>query len=176
MNSFVVTSHTPKAITIPSQPVLKNDVTNGGQYYFSSIGEPFVSLIFWSSGYIYNISRDVCKEIYLNTSNETATTLLKKAIRNLLNIRNHLALQLDLECGNISEDYFEKEENKYLTEVEQIPLPDLYEEVSMLLRLSNMPLDAEEVSGILNCSIDGAEAAIKNFISGGVNRASLSAG
>jgi hypothetical protein len=93
--------------------------------------------------------------------------LFNKAITNLLNIRNHLALQLDLECGNISEEYFDEEEPKYLAEAVKIPLDKLHEDVKLLLEFSNMSLDSEDIAEILNCPIDDAEKALKHFIGGG---------
>ena len=81
-----------------------------------------------------------------------------------MSIRNHLLLQLDLEYGNISEEYFDKEEPKYLTEVEDIPFEKLKKEIKVLFGFTNLPLDSEDISEILNCSVDDAEKALKNYL------------
>ena len=83
-----------------------------------------------------------------------------------MNIRNHLLLQLDLECGNISEEYFDKEEPKYLSEVEKIPLEKLKDEIKMLYGFTNLPFDSVDISEILNCSVDDAEKVINQYICG----------
>jgi hypothetical protein len=102
--------------------------------------------------------------LYYSSFKGTVAPVFNKAITNLLNIRDHLALQLDLECGNISEDYFDKEERKYLSETNKIPFDKLNKEVRLLYELSNVPLDAEDISEILNCSFDDAEIAVRNYI------------
>jgi hypothetical protein len=92
--------------------------------------------------------------------------VFKKAIKNFLNTRKHLALQLDFECKNISEEYFLEEQDKCLFESEKIPFDELKEEVDLLFRYSDIALDAEEVSNILNCPIDDAEKAINKLYIG----------
>ena len=100
------------------------------------------------------------------TLKEMITPVFAKTIRNLLNIRNHLLLQMDLECGNVSEEYFDKEEPKYLSEVEKIPLEKLKEEIKVLFGFTDLPFDSVDISEILNCSIDDAEKAINQYIGG----------
>jgi hypothetical protein len=36
----------------------------------------------------------------------------------------------------------------------------------MLLGFTNLPLDSEDVAEILNCSVDDAEMALKNYLYG----------
>jgi hypothetical protein len=90
--------------------------------------------------------------------------LFRKSIENLLKIQNRLALQLDFETGNITEETLTREEAKYLQEAEQIPQAQLQAEIRLLLELSCLPLDAEEISGILNCSVDDAEMGLKHVL------------
>jgi hypothetical protein len=81
-----------------------------------------------------------------------------------MNIRNHLLLQLDFECGNISQEFFDKEESKYLSGIEKIPFEKLREQVKVLFGFTNLALDSGEISEILNCSVDDAEKALKYYI------------
>ena len=90
---------------------------------------------------------------------EKVKAVFRKSIQNLLKIRNHLLLQLDLECGNISEEYFDQEEPKYLSEIENTPLEELREEIKLLLEFVGLPLTLDDVSEILNCSLGDAEKA-----------------
>ena len=113
---------------------------------------------------LYNPDGSVSQEI--GTLMEKIAPVFTKSIRNLLNTRNHLLLQLDLECGNISEEYFDKEESKYLSEIEKIPLEKLKEEIKLLFGFTNLPLDSEDISEILNCPVDDAEKVIHQYISG----------
>jgi hypothetical protein len=66
--------------------------------------------------------------------------------------------------NNITEETFSREEAKYLQEAEQIPQAQLQTEIRLLLELSCLPLDAEEISGILNCSVDDAEMGLKHVL------------
>lgn len=89
--------------------------------------------------------------------------VFNKAVMNLLKVRDHLLLQLNLEYGNISEKDFEREESAYLRETEKIPLEKLQEEVRILLAAGSQ-LDALDISEILNCPIDDAEQAIDHYV------------
>lgn len=108
----------------------------------------------------------VFRNFYFNSFKEKIAPVFAKSIKNLLNTRNHLLLQLELECGNISEEYFDKEEPKYLSEAEKIPLEKLREEIKLLFGFTNLPLDSEDISEILNCPVDDAEKVIRQYISG----------
>jgi hypothetical protein len=110
------------------------------------------------------IPQNVLGNLYFNSFKKKIAPVINKAVRNLLNIRNRLLLQLDLECGNISEEYFEKEEPKSLTEIENVSFEKLKEEIGIILDFVRLPLDAEDLSEILNCSIDDAEKALKYYM------------
>jgi len=112
------------------------------------------------------IHQNVLESLYFNYFREKTAPVFTKAIRNLLNLRNLLSLQLDLECGNISEEYFDKEEPKYLSEVEKVPLEKLKEEIKVLFGFTNLPFDSEDISEILNCSVGDAEKMINQYING----------
>jgi len=135
---------------------------------FSVVGGeiPYLSylVICRSDGAVAAIPHDAIGNLYFNTFREKITPVFSKTIKNLLNIRNHLLLQLDLECGNISEEYFDKEEPKYLSEVEKIPLEKLEEEIKVLFSFTNLPFDSADISEILNCSVDDTEKVLKYYL------------
>jgi len=123
-------------------------------------------VILRSDGAVAIFPQDVLEKLCFNYFKEKITPVFTKSIKNLLKIRNYLLLQLDLECGNISEDYFDKEEPKYLSEIKEIPLEKLKEEIKLLFGFTNLPLDSADISEILNCPIDDAEKVIHQYISG----------
>jgi hypothetical protein len=136
-----------------------------------SVAEGNVSLLslnitFRHNGAVAVIPQDVLGNLYFNTFREKITPVFTKTISNLLNMRNHLSLQLDLKCGNISEEYFDQEEPRYLSEVEEISLEQLKEETKVLFGFTNLPFDSEDISEILNCSVDDAEKAISQYLGG----------
>jgi len=137
---------------------------------FSNFGKKgsFLSsvIICRSDGAVAAIHQDTLGNLYFNTFREKIAPVFTKTIRNMLNIRNHLLLQLDLECKNISEEYFDKEEPKYLSEIEKIPLEKLKEEIKVLFGFTDFPFDSEDISEILNCSVDDAEKALNQYING----------
>ena len=133
--------------------------SNSGGFSYTSF-----SVICRSDGATGVIPQDVLNNLYFRYYTELVSPLFQRAIKNLLNTRKHLALQLDLEFGNISEEYFNSEEKTCLFEAEKIPFDKLREEVNLLFKLSKMALDSEEVSGILNCPVDDAEKAIRNLL------------
>jgi hypothetical protein len=115
-------------------------------------------------GTVRIIPQNVLGNLYFNILKEKIAPVFTKTIMNLLKVRNHLLLQLDLECGNISEEYFDKEEPKYLSEAERIPIEKLNEEIKILLNFTNLPFDSGDISEILNCSIDDAEKVLKYYL------------
>jgi len=110
------------------------------------------------------VPQDVLENFYFNAFRERITPVFNKTISNLLRIRNHLLMQLDLECGNISEEFFDKEEPKYLSEIEKIPLEKLKEEVKVLFSFTDLPFDSGDISEILNCSVDDAEKVLRYYL------------
>lgn len=124
----------------------------------------YFSLVCRNDGAVAVIPQSVLGTLYFNSFKEKTSPIFSKALKNMQNICNHLRLQLDLEYGNISEEYFDVEETKYLTEAENIPFEKLKEEVNMLLTFTDLPLDSEDISEILNCSIEDAEKALRSVL------------
>jgi hypothetical protein len=135
--------------------------------YFTLVGgeaSSFSFAICRSDGAVVVIPQNILGNFFFNSFKEKVAPVFNKAFGNLLNIRNHILLQLDLECGNISEEYFDKEESKYLTEIEKPSFENLKEEVKILFDFTKLPLDSEDISEILNCPVDDAEKALKNYM------------
>ena len=122
---------------------------------------PSYAVICRSDGAVAVIPHNVLGNFYFNTFKEMIAPVFTKSIKNLLNIRNHLLLQLDLECGNISEEYFDKEEPKYLSEVKKVPFDKLKEEIKLLFNFTNLSFDSSDISEILNCPVDDIEKVLK---------------
>jgi hypothetical protein len=95
---------------------------------------------------------------------EKIIPVFSKAIRNMMNMRDHLLLQLNLEYGFINEEYFNKEEPKCLFEMEKIPIDKLKEEIKLLYSFTGYPFDSMDISDILNCSVGDAEIVIGQYI------------
>lgn len=162
MNKFVITSSLPPTVS---------SINNSEELsYFPAIdGEVSYlaySLVCRNDGTVVLISQNIVRNLYFNSFRNKISPVFNKALKNMMNIRNHLLLQLDLECGNISEEYFDNEEAKYLTESENISLEKLKEEIEILYNFTDLPLNPEEISEILNCSVDDAENALKNYLMG----------
>lgn len=122
------------------------------------------TLVCRNDGAVAVMSQNILGNLYFNSFRNKISPTFNKVLKNMMNIRNHLLLQLDLACGNISEEYFDGEETKYLTETENIPLEKLKEEIEMLFSFTDLSLDSEEISEILNCSVDDAEKTLKNIL------------
>jgi len=120
--------------------------------------------ICYGDGSAMLVSQNDLKDFYLHTIKKEIAPVFNKVIKNLTNIKNHLLLQLDLACENITEEYFDKEESNYLMEAENIPFEQLRKEINTLLSMTNIPLDSEEISEVLNCSINDAERIIYYII------------
>ena len=137
------------------------------QFHFPVTGGeiPYIScaVICRSDGAVAAIPHNVLGNLYFSSFKEKVAPVFTKSISNLLNIRNHLLLQLDLECGNISEEYFDKEEPKYLSEVKKIPFDKLKEEIKLLFNFTNLSFDSSDISEILNCPVDDVEKVIKEL-------------
>jgi hypothetical protein len=81
--------------------------------------------------------------------------------------KEYLAAQLNFEFGNISEDEYNKQEDKYLVEAEDIPVQELKQYIEVLFMLSHVVMDSEEISEAFNCPVDTAENALRAFTSAG---------
>ncbi|MDR1787998.1 MAG: hypothetical protein LBR16_06075 [Treponema sp.] len=145
-------------------------VDNSGVPLYSLLGDgefSYIScnVILRSDGAAMVIPQKHVENCLFNHFDGVIAPVFTQAIGNLLKIRDHLRLQLDLECGNISEEYFDKTESLYLTEAKKTSLDRLKEEVRILLGFTHLPLDAEDIAEMLNCSMHDAEAVLKNYIS-----------
>ena len=92
-------------------------------------------------------------------------SVFSTAINNLQKRKEHLALQLNREFGNISDEEYSKQEEAYLDEPDTIPEDELIRDIHLLLTFSKVPMDACDISDALNCSINAAENAIRVLLS-----------
>jgi len=89
--------------------------------------------------------------------------VLKKVISNLFKNRDHLGLQLDFEVGNITAAEFEVAELAFMKEPEKFNIYILKNDIELIMKLTGLVFNAEEVSTMFNCSIDDAAKAIDNL-------------
>jgi hypothetical protein len=179
LNTLVVTSLLPEVFDVLQSREIKSDrnfvssplsniVNTEERLHFRAGGadRSFFSfgVIYRNDGLSMTISQNILSGLYFDSFRKRIAPVFTKAVKNLLNIRDHLLLQLDLECGNISEEYFDKKESQYLTDVEKTPPDVLKQQVRVLLGFTNLVLDSEDISEILNCSVDDAEKVIKNYL------------
>jgi hypothetical protein len=107
------------------------------------------------------ISQYDLNHAYFSLFKERLTPVFNTVLTNLKKQKEHLALQLNFEFGNISEKEFNKQEEKYLSEPQDIPLQVLKQDINMLFAFSNVVMDAEEVSAAFDCPLDTAEEALQ---------------
>jgi hypothetical protein len=87
-------------------------------------------------------------------------------ITNLKKQKEYLALQLNYEFGNLTEDTYHEQEEQYLVESQDIPVVELKRGIDILFTFSGVIMDAEEIAGAFNCPIDTAEEALQMFLEG----------
>jgi hypothetical protein len=102
---------------------------------------------------------------YLNFFQRKLIPVFNKVITNLKKQKEHLALRLDFEFGNISEKVYNEQEEKYLTETEDIQTRELKQAIDVLFSFSNVVADSEEISEMFNCRLDMAEEALQALLS-----------
>jgi hypothetical protein len=101
---------------------------------------------------------------YFNLFQRKLTPVFNKVITNLKKQKEHLALQLNCEFGNISEEEYNKQEEEYLVEAEDVSTQELKQAIDILFSFSNVAMDSEEISEAFNCRLDTAEEALQTFL------------
>jgi hypothetical protein len=102
---------------------------------------------------------------YFGLFQRKLTPVFNRVLTNLKRQKEYLALQLNLEYGNISENDYAEQEEKYLVETENITAKELKQDIDILFSFSGNAMDAEEVSEAFNCHIDTAEEALQALLS-----------
>jgi hypothetical protein len=102
--------------------------------------------------------------MYLTIFKERLTPVFNKVINNLKKQKEHLALQLNFEFGNISEKEYDKQEEEYLCEPEEVPVQKLKQDINILFTFSGIVMDSEELSEAFNCQIGTAEKALQTLL------------
>ncbi|MDR2898070.1 MAG: hypothetical protein LBU99_04575 [Spirochaetaceae bacterium] len=96
--------------------------------------------------------------------------LFNKVVTNLIEKKEHLALQLNYEFGNLTEEEFNTQEERYLKEPEVIDKKALANDIQMLFDFTGRAFDAIELSEMFNCEIEAAEDSIQQLLfNGGTN-------
>lgn len=138
-----------------------------------SRGEPITSSSKESLGYSVSLSRaepiaswsvDDFNQHYFELVRSRISPMLNTVLTNLINSRDLLGGQLNLEFGNISQDEYDELEKDLLLEPIELNSEQLKSDVIMLMKLSRRVYNAEEVSTMFNCQIMNAESAISSIL------------
>jgi hypothetical protein len=112
-------------------------------------------------GDITLIHENELNNIYFDIFKGKIAPVFNKVITNLKKQKEHLALQLNFEFGNISEEEFNKLEENYFVKPEEISVQKLKQDINTLFAFSSVFMDSEEISEAFNCKIDTAEEALQ---------------
>jgi hypothetical protein len=107
------------------------------------------------------IRQNELDNFYLGFFKQKLTPVFNQVITNLKKQKEHLALQLNFEFGNMTEAEFNKQEEKYLSEPKRISIQELKQNINILYTFSNVDMDSEEISEAFDCQIDTAEEALQ---------------
>jgi hypothetical protein len=121
-------------------------------------------LIVKKGGNFTLIQENALNNMYLAIFKEKLTPVFSKVISNLKKQKEHLALQLNFEFGNISQEDFNKQEENYLVEPEKIPVQKLTQDIEIFLTFSGVPMDSEDIAEAFNCQTDTAEEALQTLL------------
>jgi hypothetical protein len=133
-------------------------------YSYAAIGkvETSVNWFAFKRDGNYTLIREYeLRNAYSKFFQQELTPVFNKVITNLKNQKEHLALQLNFQFGNISEEEYNKQEEKYLVEAEEVSTQELKRAVNILFSFSNVAMDSEEISEAFNCRLDTAEEALQ---------------
>jgi hypothetical protein len=101
---------------------------------------------------------------YFSLFRKELTPVFNSVITNLKKQKEHLALQLNFEFGNIPEEEYASQEEKYLVEAKDISVQELKRYIDILFTFSDVVMDSEEISEAFNCPLDTAEEALRTLL------------
>ncbi len=90
--------------------------------------------------------------------------IINKAFFYLLKNREFLGHQLNHKIGNITDEEFENIVQEYLPPAIKYNLDELKSEIQLLMNVSALVFDAEQLSVMFNCEIDDAEQILTALI------------
>jgi hypothetical protein len=140
---------------------------NQNIYSYAAAGKVETSvnwILFRKNGDFTPISEHTLNNVYLDFFKTELIPVFNSVITNLKKQKEHLALQLDFEFGNISEEAYSGREAMYLIEPEEIPARKLKQNINILFTFSNIVMDAEEISEAFNCRLETAEDALQMLL------------
>jgi len=92
--------------------------------------------------------------------NEKLKILLNEIIHSSIVVRDFLGLQLDYALGNIAEEFFNKEKESFYSMASKLSNEELKSMIALLLKNSNISLNPDNLSGLLNCDLYKIEEAL----------------
>jgi hypothetical protein len=142
-------------------------MSNQSMYSYAAPGKVETSvnwIAFKKDGDFTLIREYELNNAYFNMFQRKLAPVFNKVITNLKKQKEHLALQLNFEFGNMPEEEYNKQEEKYLVDVEDVSTQELKQAIDILFSFSNVAMDSEEISEAFNCRLDTAEEALQKFL------------
>jgi hypothetical protein len=142
-------------------------MSNQSMYSYAAPGKVETSvnwIAFKKDGNFTLIREHELNNAYFDIFQRTLVPVFNKVITNLKKRKEHLALQLSFEFGNMSEEEYNKQEEKYLADAEDVSIQELKQAIDILFSFSNVAMDSEELSEAFNCRIDTAEEALQRLL------------
>ncbi len=137
------------------------------KYYPDNRNSDQITVIIEKGAYIYKFSEKEIKHILDNFSNivsERVIDLFHKTTLSLLKNRDFLGHQLNYHIGNISDEQFKNILDKYLIPNFSYDIDTLAEDIRLLMKITALVFDADEISIMFNCDINDAEKALTKII------------
>jgi hypothetical protein len=101
---------------------------------------------------------------YCLKSRKELIPVFNTVITNLEKQKEHLALQLNFEFGNVPEEEYASQEEEYLVEARDISVQELKRYIDILFTFSDVIMDSEEIAEAFNCPVDVAEEALQSLL------------
>jgi len=107
---------------------------------------------------------NIINDYYCTFFTKKISNILNKTFSSLLLNRDFLGHQLNHYIGNITEDEFNSIIDQYLMPKNIYDINNLYAEIRLLMNITKLTFDSDQISILFNCEIDDAENAISKII------------
>jgi hypothetical protein len=100
---------------------------------------------------------------------ERISPIIHKTLYLLLRNRDFLGHQLNYKSGNLTDEAFERIIQEYLPPTTEYNLSELNSEVRLLMYVSALTFNADQLSVMFNCEIDDAEQVLTALVQNSLN-------
>jgi hypothetical protein len=143
------------SITVDSDKVFAGDRMEG-EIDFTAI-EDNTKVIISRGDIAIETSPSILSIYAANKVVNRISPVINKTFSYLLRNREFLGHQLSHKIGNLTDEAFEKIIQEYLPPTIKYNLDELKDEIKLLMDVSALVFDAEQLSVMFNCEIDDAE-------------------